>query len=143
MSEALERYLATMQDPNASIDDTMAFFTERSRFRDPFNDVRGRAQIRRMFEKTHEDLDDIRIEVTDRAAGGDAHYIRWTFRAMPKGFLKRQGPFVIDGMTELHFDEAGHVTAHLDYWDPTPDVWQRIPVLGTIVKTIRARIGAG
>jgi len=140
-ADALERYLATMQDPKATIDDMMAFFTENSRFRDPFNDIRGTAKIRRMFEKTHEDLDDIRIEVTDRASGQDGHYIRWVFRAMPKGFLKRQGPFVIEGMTELHFDGDGKVEAHLDYWDPTPDVWQRIPILGTLVKTIRRQIG--
>lgn len=141
MTAALERYVATMQDPKASIDDMMAFFTDQSRFRDPFNDIRGRTKIRRMFEKTHEDLDDIRIEVTDQATGEDAHYIRWTFRAMPKGFLKRQGPFVIEGMTELHFDDAGHVAAHLDYWDPTPDVWQRIPLLGSAVGAIRRRVG--
>jgi hypothetical protein len=139
--DALERYLATMQDPEATIDDMMAFFTERSRFRDPFNNVRGRAKIRRMFEKTHEDLENIEIAVTDRASGAHGHYIRWTFKAMPKGFLKRQGPFVIEGMTELQFDAEGHVLAHLDYWDPTPDVWRRIPLLGTAIGAIRRRIG--
>jgi len=141
MSEALERYLTTMQDPNASIDDMMAFFIEQSRFRDPFNDIRGRAKIRRMFEKTHEDMENIRIEVTDRATGADAHYIRWIFKAMPKGFLKRQGEFVIEGVTELHFDEAGHVTAHLDYGDPTPEVWQRMPLLGAALRRLRRQIG--
>ena len=55
-------------------------------------------------------------------------------------FVLTEVPYVSGGAEEtadpdvvLHFDEAGHVTAHLDYWDPTPDVWQRIPVLGTIV----------
>ena len=141
MSDALARYLATMQDENATIDDMMAFFTEQSRFRDPFNDVRGLAKIRRVFEKTNADLEDIRIAVTDQATGREAHYIRWVFKAMPRGFLKRQGEFVIEGITEIHIDDQGKVLAHLDYWDPTPDVWQRIPIMGSILKTIRGQIG--
>ena len=114
MSEALDRYVAAMEaTQTTSIDDIMAFFADDARFKDPFSDVRGKAKIRRVFEKTHEDLDDIRIDVTDRASGRDAHYIRWLFKAVPKGFLRRQGEFVIDGMTEVHINENGLVTAQI------------------------------
>lgn len=142
MSEALDRYVAAMEaTQTTSIDDIMAFFAEDARFRDPFSDIRGKAKIRRVFEKTHEDLDDIRITVTDRATGTDAHYIRWIFKAVPKGFLRRQGEFVIDGMTEVHINDNGLVTAHLDYWDPTPHVWQRIPLMGTALGALRRQVG--
>ncbi len=141
MSEALDRYVAAMQDPATTIDDIVAFFTEDARFRDPFSDVRGQAKIRRVFEKTHEDLDDIRVEVTDRASGAHAHYLRWVFKAWPKGLLRRQGEFVIEGMTEVHLAEHGLVTAHLDYWDPSPHVWQRIPLMGAAIGAIRRRAG--
>ncbi len=142
MSEALDRYVAAMEATGTnSVDDIMAFFADDARFRDPFSDVRGKAKIRRVFEKTQDDLDDIRIEVTDRATGGDAHYIRWIFRAMPKGVLRRQGEFVIEGMTEVHLDDTGMVTAHLDYWDPTPEVWQRIPLMGTALRALRRQVG--
>ena len=142
MSEALDRYVAAMEATGTtSIDDIMAFFADEARFRDPFSDVRGKAKIRRVFEKTHDDLDDIRITVTDRATGTDAHYIRWTFKAQPKGILKRQGEFVIEGMTEVHINDHGLVTAHLDYWDPTPHVWQRIPLMGTALGALRRQVG--
>lgn len=142
MSEALDRYVAVLNATNAdTIDDLVACFAADARFRDPFSDVRGKAKIRRVFEKTYEDLDDVAFSVTDRASGADGHYLRWTFRCLPKGFLRKQGPLVIEGLTEVRFDDAGFVLAHLDYWDPAPGLYARIPLLGFALRQLRAQIG--
>ena len=47
----------------------------------------------------------------------------------------------VDGVSEVHLAEDGRVAAHLDYWDPTPGLWQRIPLLGTVLRGLRRRIG--
>ncbi len=142
MSDVIDRYCAAMEAADGSnVEDVLAFFAEDARFRDPFSDVRGKAMIRRILEKTYEDLDDVRIEITDKAAGTDAHYLRWTFTCLPKGFLRRQGELVIEGMTELHFDDQERVTAHLDYWDPAPGLYARVPILGGVLGALRRQIG--
>ncbi|MFW5833185.1 MAG: nuclear transport factor 2 family protein [Pseudomonadota bacterium] len=142
MSEPIERYIAVLNAAGAHhIDDLVACFAEDARFRDPFSDVRGKAKIRRVFQKTYEDVDDVVFSVDDHAAGAKAHYLRWTFTCLPKGFLRRQGRLVIDGMSEIHLNEAGSVTAHLDYWDPAPGLYQRVPLLGLALKKLRRQIG--
>jgi steroid delta-isomerase len=142
MSEALDRYVAVLDRAGAgTIDDLVACFAEDGRFRDPFSDVRGKAKIRRVFEKTYEDVDDVAFAVTDKATGAHAHYLRWTFTCLPKGFLRRKGVLVIEGLSELHFDAAGLVTAHLDYWDPAPGLYRRVPVLGYALDKLRRQIG--
>lgn len=142
MTEAFDRYVAALRASSAnSIDDIVACFAEDGRFRDPFSDVRGRAKIRRVFEKTYEAVDDVVFEVTDVASGTAAHYLRWTFACLPKGFLRRQGRLAIDGLTELRFNHAGEVVAHLDYWDPVPGLYQRVPILGFALRRLRAQIG--
>lgn len=107
------------------------------RFRDPFNDVRGHDQIVRVFAKMYEDVAEPTFEVIDNAVSGSNSYIRWVFRFKNK---KNGAPFSIDGMTEVHFDDAGRVTAHLDHWDVASQLYERVPVLGTVLRAIRRRL---
>lgn len=142
MSGGIEHYVAVLNRTHGgNLDDLVACFAEDARFRDPFSDVRGKAKIRRVFAKTYDDLDDVAFRVTDQAAGAEAHYLRWTFTGLPKGFLRRQGQLVIEGMAEIHLNERGLVTAHLDYWDPAPGLYQRIPLLGAALRALRQKIG--
>lgn len=107
------------------------------RFRDPFNDVRGHDQIVRVFAKMYEHVAEPTFEVIDNAVSGSNSYIRWVFRFKNK---KNGAPFSIDGMTEVHFDDAGRVTAHLDHWDVASQLYERVPVLGTVLRAIRRRL---
>lgn len=142
MSEALDRYVAALRASTAdSIDDIVGCFAEDGRFRDPFSDVRGRAEIRRVFEKTYEDVDDVVFEITDVASGAAAHYLRWTFACLPKGFLRKDGRLVVEGMSELHMDALGAVKLHFDYWDPVPGLYERVPIVGFALRRLRAQIG--
>jgi steroid Delta-isomerase len=48
---------------------------------------------------------------------------------------------VIEGLSEIHLDVAGLVTAHLDYWDPAPGLYGRVPMLGLALQALRRKIG--
>lgn len=142
MSDVIERYCAAMERTQPStVDELLAFFADDARFKDPFSDVRGKDKIRRAFVKAHADADDVRIHITDKAKGGDAHYLRWTLTCMPKGFMRRQGELVVHGLSEIHVDDEGRVTAHIDYWDPALDLYRRVPVLGSVLGALRRQIG--
>ena len=106
-------------------------------FRDPFNDLRGLEGYRAVLAKMFEDLDEPRFFVTDRAVSGDTCYLRWDFRFR----LKNNGaPWLIVGMTELHFDAQARVTAHLDHWDSGQQFYGRLPVLGWFIRQVRKRL---
>ena len=107
------------------------------RFRDPFNDVRGQDQIIRIFAKMYEDVAEPTFEVLDSAVSGSNSYIRWIFRFKNK---KNGRTFSVDGMTEVHFDETGRVTAHLDHWDVASQLYEHLPVLGFVLRMIRRRL---
>ena len=142
MSPKLGHYVERLgRTHGGNLDDLVACFADDAHFRDPFSDVRGKTKIRRVFEKTYADVDDVVFRVTDQASGQHAHYLRWTFDCLPKGFLGKQGRLVIEGLTEVHLDDAGLVTAHLDYWDPAPGLYQRVPLLGFALRRLRAQIG--
>ena len=107
------------------------------RFADPFNDIRGVDRVIAMLARMFEDLDAPRFEVLDRAVSGRIWYLRWRFVAQRKG---RATPWTVEGMTEVHFDATGRVTAHLDHWDAGSQFYARLPVLGWLIGLVRRRL---
>ena len=109
------------------------------RFRDPFNDVRGIARVREVFAETYRRLQDVEVRVTDVAAGREACYLRWSF-AYRIGRSRRH--WQLAGLTEVRFDDDGRVTAHIDHWDAASQVYEKLPVIGGMLRLLRARIAA-
>ena len=108
------------------------------RFKDPFNDARGLAAVERAIGSlfTHGTP---RTEVLARARDGRVALLRFRFT------LARPGapPLVIPGVSEIRFDDEGRVVEHVDHWDSGEHVYERIALLGWILRRIRARLAAG
>ena len=43
-------------------------------------------------------------------------------------------------MTHVRFDDQGRVLFHQDYWDAGSVVYERVPVLGSLVRFVKARV---
>lgn len=119
------------------LDELVTLCTEDVRFVDPFNDVKGRRRFREVFAKMFEDLGDVHIHVKDWAVSGKVAYLRWSFAFRPK---KSGVLWTIEGMSELHFDEAGSLSAHIDHWDAAAQLYEKLPVLGWVLRQIRRRL---
>jgi steroid delta-isomerase len=130
----------------------LACYAEGARFRDPFNEVRGRAAIAAVFAHMFATLDSPRFRVTARylaavengaGNGGEnrsaAAVLRWEFRFSS---ARLGGDQCIEGLSELRFDAAGRVVAHLDYWDPAAGIYEKVTGLGWLLKALRRRLAA-
>lgn len=114
-------------------------FAADARFSDPFNDARGVAAVRRVFEKMFDDVDHHSFKVLDHAVTGNRAYLNWEFRIVPKG---KSAEWRIDGMSTIDFREDGKVTAHIDHYDAASQIYEKIPLLGALMKALRRRIAA-
>jgi hypothetical protein len=45
----------------------------------------------------------------------------------------------IRGGTHLHFDAAGRVVLHRDYWDAAEELYEKLPLLGTLMRWLKRR----
>ena len=106
------------------------------RFRDPFNDVRGIDDVVRLLGTMYAHGTP-RFEILDRALGQSAGYILWRFTNDPGG---GRAPFVITGMSEIHFAPDGRISEHIDHWDSGGQFYERIPVLGWLIRLVRKRL---
>ena len=128
-------YEAMTQDSLSQLPDLV---THDVHFVDPFNDVRGVAALQRVMLKTLHDLPGHRFVVTHRAWDGDTCLMRWQFDAEAKGGLKLSFP----GMSELTFDDDRKVARHIDHWDAGKEFYEKLPLLGAVLRTIRRRVAA-
>ena len=107
-------------------------------FVDPFNDITGIAPLRRILAKMFEDLREPRFVVTHRALSGAVCFLRWEFAAQ-----SRSGEaWKITGMSELRFAPDGKVAIHIDHWDSGKQFYEKLPVIGAVLRLIRRRLAA-
>lgn len=144
MTEAIRphvrNYIAVFETLTpARLDELVSLCAENVRFVDPFNDVRGRQRFRAVFAKMFEDVGDVHVHVRDWAVTGHVAYLRWSFAFRPR---KSGRLWTIEGMSELHFDEAGSLLAHIDHWDAAGQIYERLPLIGRILRAIRGRLAA-
>lgn len=123
-----------------ALDRLPGLFAANARFKDPFNDVRGIAAIRRVFEHMYATTDGPRFEVLEWAAAGATGYIQWRFDFAPKSRPALR--LSVDGMSRVVFDAQGLALEHVDYWDPAQGLYERLPVIGGLFAALRRRLAA-
>ncbi len=124
-----------------SIDALLALTVPEVRFKDPFNDVRGRDGFRRVLENMFEDAPEVKAEVLDVASGDSeaAAYLRWRVTVPGKEGSKA---LILTGMTHLILAPDGAIAEHIDHWDAAEQLYERLPVLGTLLRFVKKRIAA-
>lgn len=112
------------------------FYTPNAYFKDPFNEVRGLDDIRRIFEHMYVALDGPRFVVTDTVAQGDQCFVTWNFEFRMKAW-DRQTLQTIRGTSHLKFTAEGRVDYHRDYWDAAEELYEKLPLVGGLMRWLK------
>lgn len=108
-----------------------------ARFEDPFNKVEGIMHIAMVFEHMFATLAKPRFQVLHAVTRDQHAWLTWNF-IIERGAQE----WVIHGATHLVYDEHGRISSHRDYWDPAQQLYERLPVLGPLMRWLRRRLGA-
>jgi steroid Delta-isomerase len=119
----------------ASLPSLVALYAADARFVDPFNDVRGAAQVGAIFEHMFTQVDAPRFAVTRTIEQGNDVFMRWDFT-----FMARGKPQHIHGATHFELNDAGLIALHRDYWDAAQELYEKLPVLGAILRWVRGKL---
>jgi steroid Delta-isomerase len=112
-------------------------YTDDASFKDPFNEVQGVAAIRRIFEHMFATLDGPRFIIRDTLVQGDQCFLRWDFVFRMKRF--RRDELVVRGASHLLLAADGRIRAHRDYWDAAEELYEKLPVLGALMRWLKRR----
>ena len=111
------------------------FYTEDAYFKDPFNEVRGIAKITHIFTHMFTQVDGPRFVVTGTVIQGEQAFLTWDFLFRMKRFSSEEQ--CIRGATHLRFATDGRVEFHRDYWDAAEELYEKLPVLGSLMRGLK------
>ena len=113
-------------------------YAPEARFNDPFNEVRGVPAIQAIFAHMFGALDQPRFVVTRRVVQGNQCFLTWdflfAFQRFDKGVTQ-----TVRGASHLVLDDEGLVTLHRDYWDAAEELYEKLPVVGALMRWLRRR----
>ena len=109
-----------------------------ARFKDPFNDVTGLPDIQGIFSHMFVALDTPRFVVRERVVQGAQCFLTWEFRFRFKRFSPDTEQVIL-GATHVVFNEAGQVILHRDYWDAAEELYEKLPVVGGLMRWLKKR----
>ena len=114
------------------------YYAPQARFKDPFNDVTGLSEIRRIFEHMFVALIRPRFVVTQHICQGEQCFLTWEFRFEFRGFHKGKEQVIL-GASHLVLDEHGLVVLHRDYWDAAEELYEKLPWVGGLMRWLKRR----
>lgn len=123
-----------------SADNTHALtriYTDDVWFKDPFNEVRGIEAVRHIFTHMFEQVDQPRFVVTHSVLQDEQAFLTWDFLFRMKRFSSEEQ--CIRGATHLRFAAEGRVSYHRDYWDAAEELYEKLPVVGSLMRWLKAR----
>lgn len=123
----------------AALAELTAVYTEDTRFRDPFNDLRGSAALATLLGHMFERLIEPRFEVLEVALMPNGAVLIWDFHYRIRAW-RPDTPRRIHGASHLRFAPDGRVAEHRDYWDAAAEVYEHLPLVGGLMRWLRRRL---
>ncbi len=109
-----------------------------ARFKDPFNEVQGVEAIAHIFRHMYASLDKPRFVVTGQVADGNQCFLTWQFKFGFKNFHKGVEQSIA-GTSHLVLAPDGRIELHRDYWDAAEELYEKLPVVGTLMRWLKKR----
>lgn len=134
--DAIVRFFETLTPQTVTQLD--ALYAPEARFKDPFNDVTGLSAIRGIFEHMFVALEAPRFIVSGRIVQDAQCFLTWEFQFGFRNF-KQGKTQVIRGGSHLEFGPDGKVTLHRDYWDAAEELYEKLPVVGGVMRWLKRR----
>ena len=132
----LDKYVLYLETLSSStINSLDHYVAENVRFKDPFNDVMGSERMKAVFLHMFDIVEDVKFNVHRIYRNNDGGCLEWTFCGR---LMNRNWSF--DGTSIIILDNNGLVSEHIDHWDAASSFFERIPILGWMIKLIRKKI---
>ncbi|MFM4938511.1 nuclear transport factor 2 family protein [Aeromonas enteropelogenes] len=142
MDEPLARFVTLYQQlDRQQLHRLSEVYADEVIFIDPAHRIEGLAALSDYFAALYQRLAYCRFVITSQQQQGRQAWLGWTMTfSHPR--LRGGKPVTVEGATRLELDEQGKVCLHRDYFDLGAMLYEQLPLLGSLVRTIKGRLGA-
>ena len=118
------------------------YYAPNARFKDPFNDVQGVGAVAQIFLHMFDTLESPRFVVVERVVQGAQCFLTWEFHFRFKAMRKGQDQCIL-GASHLLLGPDGLVTLHRDYWDAAEELYEKLPLVGSLMRWLKRQAATG
>ena len=114
-------------------------YSENIHFSDALILTKDKQVIVKHFSDLEAAGNQVKVTMHQKLISGNDVFLVWSMEAR---FTPIRREMISDslGVTHLRFDEAGKVILHQDFWDSTEGFFRHIPVLGSVVNSVKRRV---
>lgn len=120
----------------SSVDGLMNCYACDAVFKDPFQEVHGRPEIKHIFLNMYQQLNQPTFLIRETLIGDHQVAFLWDFHFSMKRWNKN--PLKFTGVSWLYFDDQFFVATHHDYWDPSAGIYEHLPLIGTMMRGLKS-----
>lgn len=124
--------------PETLENDLSSRWHQQVEFKDPFNHVFDREHCQRIFEHMFTQCIDPKFTVNHKMLNGSVGSAYWTFEF--KLSAKDNKPQTIMGNSLIELDSDGLIIKHIDYWDAAEQFYEKIPLIGGLIRLVKKRL---
>jgi hypothetical protein len=110
-------------------------------FEDPAHSLNGLPALKDYFASLYENVRSIGFTFISRMQSGDQAFVTWTMQ-MSHPRLAKGRPVSIKGCSCLTFSPDGRVIGHRDFFDLGAMIYEHLPLLGGLIRTVKKRLGS-
>ena len=139
---ALQRVVDFFEQLQASDVNRIAeIYTADAQFKDPFNEVQGVPAIAHIFDHMFDTLEAPRFVITQQVQQGAHCFVTWDFLFAMRRFDAGRTQTIRGASHLVLREEAGvwRVAVHRDYWDAAEELYEKLPVVGSLMRWLKRR----
>jgi len=114
-------------------------FDENVYFQDPFQKVRGLTKVYTIFQHMYKTLYEPSFLIDEIVCDKNCAYLHWNFSYKRS---KNHQSEKFTGVSRILFLDNGKAISHIDYWDAAENIYEKVPLLGAMIRVIKKRIRA-
>lgn len=109
-------------------------------FVDPAHKIQGLDNLMHYFESLYSNINSASFHFDDTFRIANHAYVQWTMEfSHPR--LARGKAISFPGVSSLTFNIDGKVVHHQDFFDMGAMLYEHLPLLGRVIKTLKRRLG--
>ncbi|WP_458525987.1 nuclear transport factor 2 family protein [Onishia taeanensis] len=146
---ALDAFCAFFNKLDKTCTDRLgSIYTEGVVFQDPLHRIEGLGDLEGYFAALYTHVQECRFTFHHRQRQGDTAFVAWTM-TLRHPRLAGGAPYAVEGCSRLTFAPSGpddapgeeKVCEHRDYFDAGELLYERLPLLGAVIRHLKRRAG--
>lgn len=138
---AVDRFTAFLSDLSTGTikADLRKVYAPNLYFNDTLKTIRDADTLEKYFLSSDDAMASYGLKVEQVVSTPEGVFVRWKMSVVFRRFRKGERNDSI-GITHVRFDKDGRVVYHQDYWDSGSNLYEKIPVLGSLIRAVKRRL---